>query len=190
MYNTEYEEKEYKFLAAGKHTDVKLVRIAKENSKKDGSGSEVLRFHFEKNGYLFTHTEWPIKEGAKPEAFQYLSGRIKHILGAFVPKEKTVFRITETNPDRAWNQFCDKVIEIAGKAYEGKLFRLKIVLNNSDFTTFPGFPVFMQDMKEPDGIKFGPKDRIVAHTPDVDNTPKEQEMSWATPAMATEEAPY
>ena len=189
---------ENKSLQPGKHENVKLVSIVKEGAKKDGSGQTVLRFYFDKQGCNFIHTEFPIDENrikennrnnanskitddeAVTKAYKQLSRNISHILGSFVPKDKIVFSISEKDPEKAWDQFCDRVIEIAGKSYEGNLFRLALVYNAKDFPIFKKIPVFMQNMKEPDAIKFNPQwDRLTPLAP-IDDV-KEEKVDWGDP---------
>lgn len=205
---TEDNFNESKYLAAGIHENVKLVSIVREGAKKDGSGQQVLRFYFDKLGYSFVHTEFPIDENkikemnssndksklsneeAVKKAYTALSRNVSHILGTFVPKDKIIFNIKESNPDKAWAAFCDKVIEIAGKAYEGQLFRLGLVYNNKDFVIFKKIPTFIQNMKEPAAIKFNAQyDRTTPLAPkdDVKDDVKEEAVDWG---VAITEAPF
>jgi len=166
------------YLAPGIHQDVKIVDIVKENSKKDGTGKEVLRFYFEgKDGGTFNHTEFSIDpEQTKKMAEQWgndpkeavtnavndLGARIKHILSAFMPAENVVIHVA------TWEEYCDKVVEICGTLYKDQLFRLKLVLNNKDYTILPKktFSPFIQNMEAKDTLAIVPKyDRIVAKAP-------------------------
>jgi hypothetical protein len=190
---------ESKYLVAGINENVRLVSIVREASKKDGTGQQVLRFYFDKQGYSFVHTEFPVDEQklidlnraksdskltdaeAIKKGYTALSRNISHILGTFVPKDKIIFDITEKNPEKAWEAFCDKVIEIAGKAYENHLFRIALVYNSKDFVTFKKIPIFIQNMKEPNAIKFNHQyDRITPLAPKDDV--KEEVVDWNAPS--------
>lgn len=153
------------YLPAGIHTGLKLIKISKEPSKKDGTGQTVLRFTFEKeeesdgikNKYYYVFTAFPINPDMIIERNQnnpnskyadakaveneakWFSNKIKHILGTFIPKEKLIFKITEKDPEKAWDMFCDKVIEIAGTAYEAYHFDIKLVLDANDRPRFPKY---------------------------------------------------
>jgi len=198
---------ESKYLVAGIHDNVKLVSIVKEGAKKDGSGQLVLRFYFDKQGCSFIHTEFPVDENkikqlnsananskvtdteAVKKAYNQLARNVGHILRAFVPKDKVIFNISVTDPTKAWEAFCDKVIEIAGKAYETELFRIGLVYNNKDFPIFKKIPTFCQNMKEPNAIKFNPQyDRITVQTP-VDDV-KEEVVNWNVPESPKDDIPF
>jgi hypothetical protein len=152
-------------LGAGIHKGVKLLKISKEPSKKDGTGQTVLRFTFEKevpvgegvDKYYFIYTAFPINaekiaemnenkpnskwtnEQAVGNEMKWFSNKIKHILGAFIPKDKLVFKITEKDPEKAWEMFCDKVIELAGKSFEGVAFDIKLIYDAKDRAIFPRY---------------------------------------------------
>lgn len=163
-------------MTPGINENVKLLDIVRENSKDDGSGTEVLRFYFEDSqGRGFTHTEFPIDvenlkklaknwsnttpEEAVKKAFNDMGAKIKHILGAFMPEDQVV--ITGVS---GWEGYCDKVIELAAKQFEGQLYRIKVVLNKKDFNSFPRTAVapFVQNMEEQNTLTINPKyDRIV-----------------------------
>jgi len=172
MYDLENNELNY--LGAGIHQNVKLVKISKESSKKDGTGQNVLRFTFEKDvtvgesidKYYYVFTAFPIDpekvaernannpnskytdQQAVENEFKWFSNKIKHILGAFIPKDKLVFKIAEKDPEKAWNMFCDKIIETAGKSYEGHSFECKLILDSQDRAGFPrySFKPFIRNM--------------------------------------------
>lgn len=159
----------------GINENVKIVDIVRENSKQDGTGAEVLRFYFEdENGGTFNHTEFPIDEAhtrtlAKSwkqdpdqlvkKTSEDLASRIKHILSAFMPPESIIIKDAT-----GWEDYCDKVVALAGKLYQGQLFRIKVILNKKDFNTFPKVPVspFVQNMEEKNSMFLNPKyDRVV-----------------------------
>lgn len=161
----DFTDDQLNYLSAGIHKNVKLLKITKEPSKRDGTGQTVLRFTFEKevavgegiDKYYFIYTAFPINvekvvemnenkpnskwlnEQAVNNEIKWLSNKIKHILGAFVPKNNLIFKITEKDPEKAWEMFCDKVIEIAGKSFEGIPFDIKLILDSKDRAIFPKY---------------------------------------------------
>lgn len=171
----DFENNELNYLGAGIHKNVKLIKINKEPSKKDGTGQTVLRFTFEKEVnidkdntnkyyYIFTafpldpekiiehnqnkpNSKWNDDEAVKNE-FMWFSNKLKHILGTFIPKNKLVFKINEKDPEKAWNMLCDKIIEIAGTSYIGHSFEIKLILDNNDRAGFPryAFKPFIKNM--------------------------------------------
>lgn len=171
-------------IPAGINENVKIVDIAIEDLKKDGTGGKVLRFHFQaQDGALFSHTEFAVNDAeiarnasfAKKnpqeeivKEYQAQGSRIKHILGAFVPEEENVI------DPKSWEDYMEKVLKVAGRAFDGRLFRIKLILNNKDYERFPRLPGkggFIQPMEEPCKLVIDPKfDRIVKKeaTPEAD----------------------
>lgn len=140
------------YLPAGIHEDVKLDRITKEPAK-EGSNQTTLRFHFSSNGEKFVYSEFQVNEEmvkkypgkfsveqALENAYNNLGDRIYHILASFVPQEALDFK------SNSWDEFCDKVINIAGEAFKPERFRIKVVYNKAGFTTFPNFPPFIENI--------------------------------------------
>lgn len=167
-----------KYLDAGITENVKIVDIAAENSKKDGTGALVLRFYFEgENGATFQHTEFAVDPehlkkmakswGADAEeliqnAINDMGARIKHILGAFMPEDQIIIDA------KTWEDYISKIVALAGDLYKDVKFRVKLVLNNKDFVIFPKktYSDFIQNMDVPNTLKIVPKyDRIVPKAP-------------------------
>lgn len=135
-----------RFILAGIQENVSITDIAVEDAKKDGSGGKVLRLHLEdQNGGTFTHTEFEPRLntsgfGAKRDPKEQLKkdidatmSRIKHILAAFVPAGKIEVS------GNSWEDLLNKVVAVAGNAYTGRLFRIKLVLNSKDYPCFPRY---------------------------------------------------
>jgi len=180
MYSTDKStESQMSFMSPGITENVTLQSIVFEPAKQDGSGQMVLRFYFEdSNKMKYNHTEFEVDEAKLTELaaqwkqpaatviegkYQDMGGRIRHILKAFLPEEKC-----EVNGN-SWTDFCGNVTKLAGQAYVGVTFRVKLVLNNKDMVQFPNKAVkpFIQNMKTPNGLRIDPKwDRIVPITPD------------------------
>ncbi|HAH22539.1 MAG TPA: hypothetical protein DCL77_02025 [Prolixibacteraceae bacterium] len=163
------------FIEVGIQENVSITDIAVEDMKKDGTGGKVLRFHFEnKVGETFTHTEFEPKENVMGGSFkakrdpkkqyeqdvQATMSRFKHLLVAFIPADKVVIKDA-----KSWTDLLTKIVKVCGAAYEGRLFRLKLVLNSKDYPTFPRFvrEGFIEPMEiEKTAMKFDAKyDRLV-----------------------------
>ena len=124
----------------GIHSDVTLEKVALENSKNDGTGKEVLAFHFKgKNGEQFRYVEWPIDaENADAEKkFTSMSKRIKHILLRFLPEDKIVIGNVAT-----FAEYGNAIIALLGDSYKSKKVAIKLVYDDKDrlgFTKYTGF---------------------------------------------------
>lgn len=187
-------------IPAGIQENISLINIAIEPMKKDGTGGNVLKFHFQsENGALFTHTEFPINDAqiasrARMEKknvddeirkeYGIQARRIKHILDAFVPEDDNVIDPSTVN---SWQKYMERVLEIAGHAYQGRKFRLKIILSSKDFERFPNTPGeggFILPMESANTLKLNPKyDRIVKKEAST-----ETEVAYANPFADMENA--
>lgn len=163
----------------GINENVKIVDICRENSKNDGTGTEVLAFHFkDATGNTFTHKEFPIDEQREKEmaakynndpaervkqAFNDMGARIKHILSAFMPASEVLIKGA-----KGWEDYCDKVVALAGNTYQDQVFRIKVILNKKDYNTFPKKTAspFVENMEEKSSMWINPKyDRVVPMAP-------------------------
>jgi hypothetical protein len=200
------------YLGAGIHKEVKLVKISKEPAKNDGTGQTVLRFTFQKDikvgesvtPYFYIYTAFPVNpekiaefnenkpsskwtnEQAIANEMKWFSSKIKHILGTFIPKDKLIFKIAEKDPDKAWDAFCDKVIELAGKSFEGERFDMKLILDGKDRPGFPryAFQPFIKNSTNA-AVKLAiipPYERV---EPEVKEDDKNEE--WGTDAKKDDE---
>lgn len=138
------------FIEVGITENVVITDIAVEDAKKDGSGGKVLRVHLEdENGNVFTHTEFEPKKNTNPTAFgkkredpekryekdvNATMSRIKHIVAAFVPADKIIIKDAPS-----WEALLNALLKVIGNAYEGRKFRIKLVLNSKDYPSFPRF---------------------------------------------------
>jgi len=161
-------------MPAGINQDCRLLGVFFEALRQDGTGGNVIKFNFEDaSGRKFRHTEFEVdverqrqqakQWGKDPEkqvrnALMGLSGRIKHILSCFIPKDKVVIT------GNTWDEFGGNVVALLGDAYKGVDVRLKLILNNKDYTMFPkqAFRPFIQRMDTPDTLAIEEKyERIV-----------------------------
>ncbi len=146
---------------AGIHSGVTIEKISYENVKNDGTGKNILAFHFKgSRGETFRHVEWPIEESdANLESkVANMGKRIKHILSKFVPEESIV--IGNVN---SFEEYANEVILIAGTAYKGRTFEIKLLLNDSDKLCFPKYVGFIA--KEAGTLKLRKDEKIVKSIP-------------------------
>lgn len=163
-------------IQGGKHENVKITEIVKEEVGEKNIPTITFKFTFPDNK-TFTHREFPINResivkniskfrGATVEEVveresKKLAASIIHIMSSFVTQDKLIFKAT------GWEDYIDKMIEIAGTAYEGHTFRCKIVYNKKGFPTFPrtmASPWFL-NMKDPDTIVVNSRDNVTPPTP-------------------------
>lgn len=163
----------YQPMPAGTNENVQLTRVAYEPFRSDGTGDMVLKFEFrDVAGRTFTHNEWEIvPDKVKANAQQWnqdykellesmmrdTTERIKHIMSCYMP-------LREINvKGKNWSEFAQAVIDNLGSRYEDVPVRIKLILNNKDYTKFPKRAIndFIQPMSQPNTISYHPKyDRI------------------------------
>lgn len=176
----------YTPMPAGTNENVTLIRVAYEPFKADGTGDNVLKFEFQdEQGRSFTHNEWEIvpdrvKQNAKAWGQDYrelleatmrdTTERIKHILSCYMPLKQINVK------GSTWAEFAQAVIDNLSDKYLDVPVRLKLILNNKDYTRFPKRAIndFIQPMDQPNTITYHPKyDRIepkpAADSTDLDN---------------------
>lgn len=163
----------YQPMPAGTNENVRLKRVAYEPFKNDGTGDNVLKFEFEaEDGKQFTHSEWEIvpdrvKQNAKAWGQDYrelleatmrdTTERIKHIMSCYMP-----FKDISVKGGN-WAEFAQAVIDNLGDKYKDVPVRIKLILNNKDYTRFPKRAIndFIQPMSQPNTFTYHPKyDRI------------------------------
>ena len=197
-------------MPAGTNNNCVLTRVSYEPFKKDGTGDHVLKFEFSNDrGQTFTHNEWEIvpdrvKQNAAQwgkdykdlldEMLLHTTERIKHIMSCFMPLNE--IHVKGAN----YKEFSQAVIDNLGDKFVDVPVRLKLVLNNKDYTKFPKRAIndFITLMSQPDTFEYHEKyDRITPKTPasggDLDDMLDGPVMSAAvadTPeATATPTAP-
>ena len=156
-------------IPAGINQNCSLIGVFFEPLRQDGTGGNVLKFNFaDAAGRKFRHTEFEVEAervqasakqwGKDPDqalrnALTGLAGRIKHILSCFLPADKVVIT------GNTWDEFGGNVVSLLGDAYKGVDVRVKLLLNNKDYTTFPkqAFRPFIQRMDVPDTLAIDPK---------------------------------
>lgn len=130
-------KKDIAILLAGIHENVSLVGARSDASPT--SGNKFLEITFEKEGKPFKHTEWEPKQfgDESAESFQTKCDnqfrRILDILACFYDRNTLEFK------GDSFKEFADWVAEKLNSADKSKLVRVKIVYNNSGYTTLPKY---------------------------------------------------
>jgi hypothetical protein len=106
-------------------------------------GKKFAAFHFlnDKNEVL-VHTEWEPSDNDETKLTNKTLNQIKrfkHIITKYVPKEAFEGFKAENFED-----FVTKSIKILGNAYVGKKVRLKVTLNDKNFTSLPNYTPFIE----------------------------------------------
>lgn len=155
------EVNESNYFDAGIHGGVKIEKICLENSKKDGTGKQVLAFHFKgPKGENYRHVEWPIDSSdAKAESkVTNMSKRIKHILTKFVPEENVLVGNVSS-----FEEYAAAIIKIAGNNFAGKEFAVKMVYDDKGNLGFPKYVGFIANNVT--DLKIGNNDKVTKPTP-------------------------
>ena len=184
------EELIVKPLKPGKHEHVKITEIVKE--KVGASNIPTLTFKFSlPENKTFTHREFPVnpenivknisKFGGKSaqeviaQETRRTTASILHIFSAFVPQDKIIIGKVES-----WEQYIDKMIDIAGTSYEGQEFRFKVLYAKNGFLSFPKSVInpWFQNMEVADTITINKYD-MKGMTPPAPT----QEMNLDAPVL-------
>ena len=132
------QKKDIAYLAAGIHDNVVLESIRVDKSL---NGNNFIEFKFvAKDGKFMTHTEWePSKsDNMSDEDLQRKCdnqfARIDQILECYYPNpEDRVFN------GESFKEFITWVAEKLNNADKSTLLRIKVVYNNSGYTTLPKY---------------------------------------------------
>ena len=166
MYSSERAEaivmKDVAFLEAGIHDNVKLDNVRIDKSI---NGNYFIEFKFDKDGKTMTHTEWePSKNSPQgtlsEQEFQIKCDnqfkRLSQILKCWYTKEELSFN------GESFKELIDWVKEKADNVDKSKLLRIKVVYNNSGYTTLPKYakytfiePMSVVDAGESKIVKLG-----------------------------------
>ncbi len=134
-------------MPAGTNNNCVLKRIAYEPFKANGTGDKVLKFEFTNDkGQIFTHNEWEIiPEKVKSNAHAWgkdykdlleemmrdTTERIKHIMSCYMPLSDITVKGAN------YQEFSQAVIDNLNDRWVDVPVRLKLILNQKDFTVFP-----------------------------------------------------
>jgi len=147
MYNVntsiDSEARATNFLDVGIHDDVYLTNLEYKTSP---NGNDYMVFTFEKDGKNVSLTEWAPSD-ADPEKLENKTfnqiKRVKHIVTKFISDEQFVFEVKD------FKSFCENTMRILGKNYVNKAVRIKVVYNNSNYTSLPKYTPFIEKMEVP-----------------------------------------
>lgn len=201
MYNTKRAEEnvvvsnDSKYLDAGIHDNVK---VEEANVRKSPTDKTFLEIKFTKDGKVMTHTEWEARKRDDETTESYEAkcdrqvSRMLQILKCFYPKESLVFT------GSSFKEFVDWVAAMINAADKNKLVKVKIVYNDSGYTTLPKYSAFqfIEPMILPEGetSKIAKLGIDLFERPIVaDKEPKENnplESNFKTIADAEDELPF
>jgi len=124
-----------KYILPGIVANVKLVSAKYENSPS----SSFIQINFEKDGAIFSHTEW--KPGGKfdvdAESLQKKEdnqfSRMMQLLLCFYTNDQLIFNGT------SFEEFAKEVVSYLNNANKDILLRVKIVYNDKGYTTLPKY---------------------------------------------------
>jgi hypothetical protein len=128
------------FLDVGIHENVLLTNV---EYKLSPEGNEFMVFTFDKEGKAVTHTEWRPKDQDLDKLENKTANqikRVKHIVTKFIPDELYEFEA------KSFKEFCEKTILMLGEKYKGKLVRMKVIYNYSNYTALPNYVPFIETM--------------------------------------------
>jgi len=128
------------YLEAGIHDNVELVNIRKDVSP---NGNKFIELTFDKDGERMIHTEYEPKRSANEtqEEFdkkQANQGARFYRIGSCFTQDPDLFKYTAIDFDDFMNKFMQRVNPI----YKGVKLRVKVVLNNKNFTTLPKYTTY------------------------------------------------
>jgi hypothetical protein len=153
-----------------KHKDGVTHPIVYGESAK---GKKFAAFHFinDKKETLI-HTEWEPSDDDDTKLANKTENQIKrfkHIITKYVPKEKF-----EGFTAQDFEDFVTKSKQILGNKYIGVKVRLKVTLNNSNYTSLPNYTPFIELMSVPKADSVlsinTAMDKMIKDKPDVETT--------------------
>lgn len=172
-----------------KHKEADKYPIIYGESAK---GNKFAAFHFMNDkGETLIHTEWEPSDADQTKLNNKQLNQIKrfkHIITKFVQKE-AYENFTATD----FEDFVKKTIKILGTNYIGKKMRLKVTLNNANYTSLPNYIPFIESMsvsKEDSVLSINTAmDKMVKDRSDVETTTAENPfanapVSTTTPSVA------
>ena len=187
-------------IPAGINENVKLVDLAYEPAK-EGSTNMCLSFYFEDStGAQLRHTEWPIdveetkrravQRGDDPTSAvqkraQAQGVRIKHIATKVIPAERAV--VSGAN---SFEQYARAVVQLLKPALPAGPFRLKVILNNKDYSSLPPYTPFIERQTEdPTKLKIDKSERTQPQGQGAGNLAMPDDMN-AGPGVDENDPPF
>jgi hypothetical protein len=115
---------------------------------ESAKGKKFAAFHFiNSKGRVLIHTEWEpfdVDEAKLANKTENQIKRFKHIITKYVPKSSF-----EGFTANGFEDFVKKSIQILGNKHVGVKVRLKVTLNNANYTSFPNYTPFIELMSVP-----------------------------------------
>lgn len=145
MYNTQAVDattsNDVSFIAPGIHDNIELTQIRKEVSK---NGNNFVEFTFvNESGEFLKHTEYEPTRGFDEvaedfEKKQSNQGARFYRIGSAFTSDPDLFKYQAVD----FNDFVNKFIQRINPIFKGVKLRLKIVLNNKNYTTLPKYTTY------------------------------------------------
>jgi hypothetical protein len=157
---------------------------------ESAKGKKFAAFHFinDKNETLI-HTEWePFDEDETKLANKTENQikRFKHIITKYVPKTSFEGFVVQN-----FEEFVTKSKQILGNKYVGVKVRLKVTLNNANYTSLPNYTPFIELMSVPKSESVlsinTAMDKMVKDKPDVETTNSPNPFATVNLATATKD---
>ena len=157
---------------------------------ESAKGKKFAAFHFinDKNEILI-HTEWEPFDADEEKLENKTKNQIKrfkHIITKYVPK--TDFEGFSVNN---FEEFVKKSKQILGNKYIGVKVRVKITLNNSNYTSLPNYTPFVELMSVPKADSVlninTAMDKMVKDRPDQEQTGTSNPFATVNLATATKD---
>lgn len=166
---------------------------------ESAKGKKFAAFHFlnDKNEVLI-HTEWEpfdVDEVKLANKTENQIKRFKHIITKYVAKEKF-----EGFTANGFEDFVNKSKQILGNSYVGVKVRLKVTLNNTNYTSLPNYTPFIELMSVPKAESVlsinTAMDKMVKDKADVEPTTNSNPFAavkgetWPTEITSEDDMPF
>lgn len=133
------EKKDVKFMEAGIHEDVSLERVRYDKSP---NGNEFIEFSFSKDGATTTHTEYAPQKYPDQTEEEFNTkvnkqvSRILQIMEVFYDRSRLSFTAD------SFSSFATWVVSLMSGIPKDSKIRIKLVYNNSGYTSLPKYSVY------------------------------------------------
>ena len=187
----ESEVRSNNFMGPGIHDNCELKHKTADTYPivygESAKGKKFAAFHFinDKNETLI-HTEWEpfdVDETKLANKTENQIKRFKHIITKYVPKSNY-----EGFTANGFEDFVKKSIQILGNKHVGVKVRIKVTLNNANYTSLPNYTPFIELMSVPKAESTlsinTAMDKMVKDKPDQEPTSSTNPFAVANLAVA------
>lgn len=171
--NIETEQTIATFVPTGINENLRLGKVdgsAPITLEKSKNNNWFIAFNFlNPEGLVLVHTEYEPSDDDKDKLAKKQKNLVKRILhiGKKLVDESLFKPIGKTE---SFEQLAKSYINIIGDNWKGKLFRVKVIYNNKNFTTLPNYVPFIESMsipKEQSKLKMSDDDKVIKSKADV-----------------------